>query len=305
MICPNCGKENASPFGYCAFCQKPLSTVGGAAAMPGLAYQPAPGPRTMGIPARIFLALTIVLAVLVVIFKPVEPGSAGFEGGQYFGGLLAVLGIPALIAFLVAGRKKARHPNRFALVFCVISGVLILGNAASMLSFETPQQRFARLLREAAGTQPVSHKGLPSQRKLDDAVRAQYGKLLQQNRDYLALVAKLDNSKVKEINTARALASAAVAQPALDQLHALYDADPPMSRKCKRFSADCAMFLTTPARRLNGTPCSRDLTSPWRSKTLAASRRSPWRRHGLTPWTMNTLTPQPIAPVFVWSKIPW
>jgi hypothetical protein len=225
MICPNCGKENASPFGYCAFCQKPLSTVGGAAAMPGLAYQPAPGPRTMGVPARIFLALTIVLAVLVVIFKPVEPGSAGFEGGQYFGGLLAVLGIPSLIAFLVAGRKKARHPNRFALVFCVISGVLILGNAASMLSFETPQQRFARLLREAAGTQPVSHKGLPSQRKLDDAVRAQYGKLLQQNRDYLALVAKLDNSKVKEINTARALASAAVAQPALDQLHALYDAD--------------------------------------------------------------------------------
>ena len=193
--------------------------------MPGLAPQTPERPRVMSVTARIFLALTIVLAVLVVIFKPVESGSAGFEGGQYFGGLLAALGIPALIAFLVAGRKKVRHPNRFALVFCLISGVLVLGNALSMLSFETPQQRFARLLREAAGTQPVSHKGFPSQRRLDDAVRAQYGKLLQQNRDYLAAVAKLDNSKVKEINTARALASATVAQAALDQLHALYDAD--------------------------------------------------------------------------------
>src|SRR5437763_2852225 len=179
MICSNCGKENASPFGYCAFCQKPMSTVGGAGAMPGLAYQTAPGPRTMSIAAKIFLALIILLALLAVIFKPVESGDAAFKVGQYFGGLLVALGLPALVGFLVAGRKKARHPNRFALIFCLVSGVFILGNAASMLSFETPQQRFARLLREAAGTQPISHKGFPSQRKLDDAVRAQYGKLLQ------------------------------------------------------------------------------------------------------------------------------
>jgi len=224
MICPNCGKENASPFGYCAFCQKPLSTVGGAAAMPGL-DQRAQGPKTMSIAAKIFLALTIVLALAVGIFKPVEPGDAAFEAGQHIGGLLVLLGLPALAAFLVAGRQKVRHPNRFVLIFCIISGIFILGNAASMLSFETPQQRFARLLREAAGTQPIRHKGLPSQRKLDDAVRVQYAKLLQQNCEYQALVAKLDHSKVQEINTAKAFASAEVAQPALDQLHTLYDAD--------------------------------------------------------------------------------
>jgi CHASE3 domain sensor protein len=224
MICPNCGKENASPFGYCAFCQKPLSTVGGAAAMPGL-DQTAQRPKAMSIPAKIFLALTIVLAVLLVIVKPVEPGDPAVEAGQYMGGLLGLVGIPALVAFVVAGRKKARHPNRFALVFCVISGILILGNAASMLGFEPPQQRFGRLLREAAGTQPVSRKGLPSQRKLDDAVRAQYGKLLQENRDYLERVKGLDNSRVKEVNTAAALASEEAGRPGLDQLHALYDAD--------------------------------------------------------------------------------
>jgi hypothetical protein len=225
MICPNCGKENASPFGYCAFCQKPLSTVGGAAAMPGLAAREAQGPKRMSVAARIFLALTILLVLLVGIFKPVDPGSEGFEAGRYFARLLALLGLPALVAFLVAGREKVRHPNRFVLVYCIISGVFILGSAGSMLSFETPQQRFTRLVREAAGIQPVSHKGFPSQRRFDDAVREQYGKLLQENRDYMARVKRLDNSRVKEVNTAAAFASKAAAQPGLDQLHALYNAD--------------------------------------------------------------------------------
>jgi hypothetical protein len=193
--------------------------------MPGLAPVTDPASRVMSVPARIFIAITILIAVVVAVLAPVDPGSQSYEIGEHIGGLLAVLGIPALIAYLVAGRKKVRHPNRFALVFCVIAGIFSLGNAASMLSFETSEQRFTRLMREAAGKQPVSHKGFPIQRRLDDAVRSQYGKLLQQNRDYTALVKSLDNSKVKEINTAKAFASAEIAQPALDQLHALYDAD--------------------------------------------------------------------------------
>lgn len=193
--------------------------------MPGLAPVTDPGSRVMGIPARVFLVITIIVALAGTILAPVDPGSQSYEIGEHIGGMLAMLGIPALIAYLVAGRKKVRHPNRFALVFCLISGIFSLGNAASMLSFETPQQRFTRLMREAAGVQPVSHKGFPSQRRLDDAIRSQYGKMLQLNREYMAQVSKLDNSKVKEINTAKAFASAEIAQPALDQLHALYDAD--------------------------------------------------------------------------------
>ena len=193
--------------------------------MPGLAPVTDPASRVMGVPARIFFVITILVAFAVAIMTPVDPGSQSYEIGEHIGGMLAMLGIPALIAYLVAGRKKVRHPNRFALVFCLISGIFSLGNAASMLSFETPQQRFTRLMREAAGVQPVSHKGFPSQRRLDDAIRSQYGKMLQLNREYMAQVSKLDNSKVKEINTAKAFASAEIAQPALDQLHALYDAD--------------------------------------------------------------------------------
>lgn len=193
--------------------------------MPGLAPVTDPASRVMGVPGRIFFVITILIAVAVAVLTPVDPGSESFEVGEHIGALFAALGIPALIAYLVAGRKKVRHPNRFALVFCLISGFFSLANAASMLTFETPQQRFSRLMREAAGVQPVSHKGFPSQRRLDDAVRNQYGKMLQQNRDYSEQVRKLDNSKVKEINTAKAFASAEIAQPALDQLHALYDAD--------------------------------------------------------------------------------
>jgi len=221
--------------------------------MPGLAPQTAPGPRTMSIVAKIFLGLTSLLAVLIVVLKPVESGDAAFRGGQYFGGMLVVLGLPALVAFLVAGRKKARHPNRFVLVFCLVSGVFILGNAASMLNFETPQQRFARLLREAAGIQPVSHKGFPRQRRFDDAVREQYGKLLQENRNYMARVKGLDNSRVKEVNTAAAFASAAAAQPGLDQLHALYDVDVAHEQEFQKiFSGLRHVFENA------GTPAERD-----------------------------------------------
>lgn len=193
--------------------------------MPALAPAIDPASRVMSVPALVFLAITILVALAVAMIVPTEPGNASMQAGEHIGALLVLVGLPALIAYLVAGRKKVRHPNRFVLVFCLISGIFSLGNAATMLSLETPQQRFSRLMREAAGKQPVSHKGFPSQRRLDDAVRSQYGKMLQQNRDYMALVKSLDNSKVKEINTAKAFASAEIAQPALDQLHALYDAD--------------------------------------------------------------------------------
>ena len=125
----------------------------------------------------------------------------------------------------MAGRKKARNLNRFVLVFCLISGFLTLGNAASMVNSEPPNERFTRLMREAAGTQPVRHKGFPSQRRFDDAVRQQYGKLLQQNRDYAEKVKQLDNSQVQYINSAKSFASAEAARPGLEQLHALYDTD--------------------------------------------------------------------------------
>lgn len=225
MFCPHCGKENVSAFGYCGGCQKPLTTLEGAQAMPGFAPQIPSAPKVMGIPARFFLVLTILLALLVSVMKPVDTADAAEAAGEHFGALLALLGLPLLVAFLVAGRKKARNPNRFVLVFCLISGLLILGNTAVMLVPEPAPKRFARLMREAAGTQPVRHTGFPSQRKFDDAVRQQYGKLLQQNREYMKAVKDLPISDVKYLNAAKGFASPEAERQGLEQLHTLYATD--------------------------------------------------------------------------------
>ena len=172
-----------------------------------------------------FFVLTILLALLLGVMKPVESVDPAMAAGEHIGALLVLLVLPMVVAYLVAGRKKVRNPNRFALVFCLISGFFVLGNAASMVKVEPPRERFARLAREAAGTQPVSHKGFASQRRFDDAVRQQYGKMLQQSRDYEEKAKKVDNSKIKSINSAVSFASADAAQPGLEQLHALYEVD--------------------------------------------------------------------------------
>ncbi len=153
MICSSCGQENSNPFGYCTGCQRPLSTVGGAAAMPAMDPVGPPQPRTMSIAARVFLILSVLAGLTLGIFKPAEPADPAKMFGEHLGALIFLLGLPALIAFIFAGRRKVRHPNRFVLIFCVLSGFFTLANAATMFSFETPEARFTRLMREAAGLQ--------------------------------------------------------------------------------------------------------------------------------------------------------
>ena len=242
MLCPNCGQENLSAFGYCTRCQRPLSTVGGAVAMPGFTI--APPPRTMSGVAKVFLIVVALLALVVGIFKPVNPGDAAFMAGERFGTLLALLGFPLLLAFLFAGWGKLRHPNRFALIFCIVAGLLALGNGAMMLgNFEPPDQRFTRLMREAAGIQPESHRSFGRQRRFDDEVREQYRKLIQQNRDYIAAVKQMDISKVKTLNSAAAFADPQAEQEGLEQLHALYQVDADQEQKVRETMAGLRKIL--------------------------------------------------------------
>jgi energy-converting hydrogenase Eha subunit F len=245
MLCPNCGRENPTAFGYCVGCQKPLSTVGGAAAMPAMA--PVSQPRQMSRVAGIFLAVVTLLALLVGILKPVDPGDPAFMAGEHLGALIVVLGLPALIAWLVAGRRKVRHPKRFALIFCLVSGFLTLANALAFLNLEPPEARFGRLMREAAGVQPVRQKGFPNERRFDDQVREQYRKLLQQNRDYVAAVGRMDVSKVKDLNAAPSFASPEAAQQGLEQLHSLYAADAEQEEKVVVIMNDLRRILESSA----------------------------------------------------------
>ena len=174
-----------------------MSTVGGAAAMPAMDPIAPAQPRTMSIAARVFLTLCVLAGLMVGILKPAEPADPANMFGQHLGALIFLLGFPALIAFIFAGRRKVRHPNRFVLIFCAISGLFTLANAATMFTFETPEVRFTRLMREAAGVQPAAHKGFPRQQRFDNEVREQYRIMLQQNRDFAEAKSKVDISKVK------------------------------------------------------------------------------------------------------------
>ncbi len=196
------------------------------------AAQPGP-PKAMSAVAKIFLVLIVLLALLFQLTREVESGSAAFMFGERLGGLIFLLGLPLLIAFLIAGRKKARKANLFALLFCLICVFLIGANWVSSLSFETPEQRIGRLAREAAGLQPEKHPGFARQRKFDDAVRNQYRSLVQQNRSYMDSIKNIDMSQLKSINSAESFATPSAATEARRQLHALYDLDAAQEDKVK------------------------------------------------------------------------
>lgn len=216
--------------------------------MPGMAPAAPPQPRTMSAVARIFLVVVILLAVALAILRSLrDTTDPATMIGEQIGALLVLLGFPLLVAWLAAGRKKVRHPNRFALIFCLISAFFSLANIPSVLNFEEPEARFARLMREAAGIQPVSHRGFGRQRRFDDQVRDQYRKLLQQNREYTETVKQMDISRVKELNSAVAFVTPDVEQQGLAQLHALYDADAGEEQKVRAIMADLRQVLESNA----------------------------------------------------------
>jgi hypothetical protein len=160
--------------------------------------------------------------------------------GEHFGMLIMLVGIPLLAAWIFAGRRAVRHPNRFALIFCVISGVFVLLYSAPMIvsGLEPPEQRFARLMREAAGIQPESHRGFGRRRRFDDEVRAQYRRLLQQNRDYTAAVDQMDVSKVRELNAPNTFMNPQLEREGLQQLHVLYEADSAQEARVREIMGD-------------------------------------------------------------------
>jgi hypothetical protein len=130
MFCPHCGKENAGPFGYCIVCGKPLSMVEGAPAITPAA--PA-SPKPMNVAAMLGIGATVALAAVVAFTKPVDKDAVS-DVPFRIGTLIGMMLIPLIVAFLVAGRKSARKPNLFALIFCLGSLVFIGANWVSSLS---------------------------------------------------------------------------------------------------------------------------------------------------------------------------
>jgi hypothetical protein len=272
MLCPQCGTENATPFGYCTSCGKPLSTVESAippapahsagavaGAAPGTAPSPVVAePKPMNRLA--LLAMFVVLALIVFLGSMLPTGeenqarALGFRIGRTFASLL----LPFLIAYVFAGRKSARKPNQFALIFCGLA-ILLMGSYAVSSgvfgsSFESPDQHVGRLMREAAGLQPVRESLFPGRRRLDDALRDQFRALVRQNNDYTETVNKIDVSQVKYLNSPESFADPDSAAGALKQLHALCDADADQEAKVKVILDNLRHALETSA----SSPSERD-----------------------------------------------
>jgi hypothetical protein len=176
------------------------------------------------------IAAVILAAVLYAFAAPLpalpnEAQAVGYRLGRLF----AIVILPFLVAYPVAGRRKARNPNLFAGVYCGIGLFILLANAAASLpasSFhpETADEKVARLMREAAGLQPV-RKPIFGEGKTDTKLRDLFQQIIVLNKDYQAAVSKVDMSAIGKLNTSESFADPESAAYGLTQLHAAYDLD--------------------------------------------------------------------------------
>ena len=188
-----------------------------------------PQPRkTMSVLGIVGIAIAILLALAYAFAAPTPGISDAAEAfGFRFGTILGALGLPFLIAYPIAGRRKARNPNLFAGLFCGIAVVILLANAMrnpGLLQPENSDQKAARLMREAAGIQPVRHT-IFGESKTDTKLRNMFKDILARNKEYQDDERKLDISEVKNISTPESFADPDSAADGLKQLHAAYDLD--------------------------------------------------------------------------------
>jgi ABC-type Fe3+-siderophore transport system permease subunit len=69
--------------------------------------------------------LAIIVGIALAILKVIVWSKGRFTS-EVFGYALAGALIPGAIAYAIAGRKKARNPNRFALSFLLLSIFFLL-----------------------------------------------------------------------------------------------------------------------------------------------------------------------------------
>lgn len=140
--------------------------------------------------------------------------------GYAMGGLL----LPALIAYAIAGRKKARNPNLFALSFCalcVFSLLLEISNRPLGL-----KERMAGLMKEAAGTKARDAAESP----IDALARKMFEDILQQRKSYEVEVAKFKDD-MAHIYTAESYSSKPSMQRSIKSMQAVLALDQQYTRQ--------------------------------------------------------------------------
>jgi hypothetical protein len=183
---------------------------------------------------KLGICAVVLLALLYASVAPANDSDPAARIGYRVGTFIGAMLFPTLIAYVVAGRRKVRNWKRFASVFS-ISGFVFLAlswlGATNALSAEAPEQRIGRLMREAAGTQPIRNPAVGKQREFDDALREQFRNLIQVNREYMAAAEKLNLNDTEKLNSPETFADPDSAAEALNQLHAAYDLDAQQEQK--------------------------------------------------------------------------
>jgi hypothetical protein len=215
-----------------------------AGAFPPAAAAPAPGyyappiysappalppEKTMSVFGKIGIGAISLLAVVSALASPIpESMSDGAEiAGYRFGRLIATILFPFLISYAVAGRRKARNPNLFAGLFCGIGFFMLLisaaGSAGSM-RVENSDQKVSRLMREAAGLQPV-RTSIFGEPKSDTKLRGLFKDIINVNKEYQQATEKFDVSLTARLATPESFADPSSVADGLKVMHSAYALD--------------------------------------------------------------------------------
>lgn len=218
MFCPNCGKENANTFGYCNACGKPLTppVAPAAGTAPAAAPAPTPGAAPVVSPGP--------TSPVAYTYPPVGIGQPMSAPPKKSGSVVAIV----IIVLLAAG----------------IGGYLYLRNFDN----EEPEARIRRLVREAAGTQPIKTGfayNLSKMKQFDDDFREQYRKLFHANQDYIAAVKNADISAASNMGKAETFVDPSSFSEGLKQLHAVYDLDMAQEQKVAEIIANVRHVIET------------------------------------------------------------
>lgn len=175
----------------------------------------------------VVVGLTVFLAFNSPIPQlPNRDQEIGYRFGFFFWPVL----IAMVVAWLAAGRKRRRDPNLFATLFCSIAigvgALTVVGNLRTTGSLpfhgpETGDQKMGRLMREAAGLQPV-HKPLFGESRLDTWTRDLFRDLIAANRQFQQEAHKLDTKDIAVLGTPASFADPDSATAGLMEIHARY-----------------------------------------------------------------------------------
>ncbi|HEY6970003.1 MAG TPA: hypothetical protein VJA94_12425 [Candidatus Angelobacter sp.] len=223
MFCIFCGNENVGAFGHCNYCGSPLTPLAetrkqdaGAqdAGVPEMPLEerhteepPTPEAHMQEAPEQ--------------ETKPATPPSPPVAASQSVSGRKkpAVSAAPSGVAVQAIGGRKKRNP---ALIIIL---VIVLAGAAGAVAFltvnrESAEQRMTRLMREAAGLQPVKQALFASDRQFDDAFREQFRGIFRVNREFIVLESKVNTSEIEKLGSPESFTDPDYAAEGLRQLHA-------------------------------------------------------------------------------------